>query len=59
MGTNYKSNGTISIKHLLKMKDEVNEKSLKETQSVADKYKNEFGTEYEVCCHNHATNYKT
>jgi len=30
MGTNYKSNGTISIKHLLKMKDEVNEKSLKE-----------------------------
>ena len=30
MGTNYKSNGTISIKHLLKMKDEVNEKSQKE-----------------------------
>lgn len=23
------------------------------------KYKNEFGTEYEVHCHNHATNYKT
>jgi len=23
------------------------------------KYKNEFGTEYEVHCHNHSTNYKT
>ena len=23
------------------------------------KYKNEFGTEYEVHCHNHAPNYKT
>ena len=25
----------------------------------AVKYKNEFGTEYEVHCHNHSTNYKT
>ena len=25
----------------------------------AVKYKNEFGTEFEVHCHNHATNYKT
>lgn len=25
----------------------------------AVKYKNEFGTEYEVHCHNHATNFKT
>ena len=25
----------------------------------AIKYKNEFGTEYEVHCHNHSTNYKT